>query len=82
MMMVHGSPTQPEYVLPEPDLRAMLAGVRNAADTDTGSSLRPQNTTIQIYLDKNNKLAEYVLQTVKNGSQTNRLRGLSAQSFA
>jgi len=82
MMMVHGTPSRPEYVIPEPDLRAMLAGVSGSSDRESAYSFRPQNTTIQIYLDKNNKLAEYVLQTVKNGSQTNRLRGLSAQSFA
>ncbi len=79
MVMTHGTTARPEHIIPDPDLRAMLAG--NARVAQPSASMRPQQQVIQIYLDKNNKLAEYVLGTVKNGSQTNRLRGMAAASI-
>jgi TP901 family phage tail tape measure protein len=82
MVMTHGTPSRPEYVVPEPAMRSTVNGAGQPGVSSL--SQRPQTQIVQLYLDssKTKKLAEWTIQTVKNGSQTNRLRGLSERSFS
>jgi len=79
MVMTHGTPARPEYVIPEPDIRSMVA---SGPGGGAGSRERPINITIPLTATfHGKKMDEQIIRVVVNGSQTNRLRGLSERSF-
>lgn len=77
MIMTHGTPSRPEYVVPEP---AMRAGASGGGVGVGGDSSRPIYLTVPISIG-GKKIDERIIKVVANGSQTNRLRGLSERSF-
>jgi len=75
LVMTHGTPQRPEYIVPEP----MMSG---GGGQGSAGAVRSQPQIINVYLSRTDKLESFVIDSVKRKSQTNRLRGLSQQSFA
>ena len=75
MVMTHGTPSRPEYVVPEPQMRNAVGGGAG------GRQGQPINLTVPVYVG-GKKIDERIINVVVNGSQTGGLRRFATKALA